>query len=96
MKCELRMPPDFKEYPGDPIASNLERSIDLEIATSIKGKPLFSRYSAWHFNGIIWWEDKLGYWCGEVWVYKEYVASYLAETLDELTGEMNAEHGQGE
>ena len=96
MKSELRLPTDFKEYPGDAIVSNLDNSINPEIEEAIKSKPLFSRYSAFHFNGIIWWNDNIGYWCGEVWVLKKYVASYLAENLSALADEINFHRGNGE
>ncbi|MBX3242281.1 MAG: hypothetical protein KIT80_14940 [Chitinophagaceae bacterium] len=96
MKCEIRLPADFKEYQGDVVVSNLDDSINPEIEAAIKNKPLFSRYAAYHFNGIIWWNDKLGYWCGEVWVLRQYVAFYLAENLSLLADEMNFHHGKGE
>ncbi len=96
MKCELRLPTSFKEYIGGAIISNFDNSIDPEIEEIIKNKPLFSRYTAHHFNGIIWWNDDLGYWCGEVWILKKYVASYLAEKLSSLADEINFHHGKGE
>jgi len=51
------------EYSGDTIISNLTGQIDLEIELKIKSTNYLSRYSAWNFNGRIWWNDELGYWC---------------------------------
>ena len=96
MKTEIRLPINFKEFPGFPIISNFDNSINAEIETAIKNKALFSRYSAWNFNGIVWWHDELGYWCAEVWVHRKYLVSYLAENLEELANEINDEHGKGE
>jgi hypothetical protein len=98
MKCEIRLPRNYKEYgsPSKTMLSNLDNSVDYEIISLIKGKPLFSRYAAWNFNGLIWWHGKLGYWCGEVWVSGKYVTTYLAETVEALANEINDEHGKGE
>ncbi len=96
MKTELRLPSDCKEYYGDTLISNFDHLIDVEFETAIKNKPLFSRYAALYFNGKIWWNDKLGYWCVEVWALNKYVASYISEKLDELANEMDLHHGEGE
>jgi hypothetical protein len=92
MRCKLRLPFDFKEYGTDAIVSDFDNLIDHEIEKAIKDRPLFSRYSSLHFNAKVWWNDELGYWCGEVFVSKEYIASYLAETLEELANEISVQH----
>jgi hypothetical protein len=98
MKVDIRLPQHFIEHLslGDSIISNFDNSINQEIENAIKGKPLFSRYDALHFNAKIWWNDDLGYWCGEVWAYRKFVKSYLAETLGKLANEINSEYGKGE
>lgn len=45
MKCELRLPKNFREFSSEPIISNFDNLIDAEIEMAIKGKLLFSRYS---------------------------------------------------
>jgi hypothetical protein len=96
MKSDIRLPSNFLEYSGDPIVSNIDNEIKTEIEIEIKNKPLFSQYTAWNFNGLIWWHDELGYWAAEVWVFKKYTASYIAETLEELANEIDLEHGKDE
>ncbi|MDB5156148.1 MAG: hypothetical protein JWR50_855 [Mucilaginibacter sp.] len=96
MKTEIRKPRNLNEYPGDAIISNLTNQIDQQIATVIKGNNYFSRYAAWNFNGIVWWNDELGFWCAEVWKFNNYVASYLAESLEELAKEIDSIHSDGE
>ncbi|MCH5685219.1 hypothetical protein LWM68_13770 [Niabella sp. W65] len=41
MKCEIRLPADFKEYQGDVVVSNLDDSINPEIEAAIKTSPCF-------------------------------------------------------
>lgn len=96
MKCDLRLPTNFKEHSGDAIITNIDYSINSEIQKVIKNQPLFSRYTARNFNGIVWWNENIGFWCAEVWVFRKYVASYLAETLEALADEINNEHGKDE
>lgn len=96
MKAEFRLPSNYSEYLGEPIISNIDNKIMDEIEIAIKNKPLFSRYSALDFNGKIWWHDELGYWAAEVWVFKKYIATYIAESLNELANEVDHEHGNGE
>lgn len=96
MKCTLRCPYHFTKYNEDAIVSNFLGAVDKDIEAAIKGKPFYSSYAAWHFNGIIWWNDEIGYWCGSVITFMQYQASYLAETVEELALEMNADYGQGE
>ena len=96
MKAEIRKPQSITEYPGNAIISNLTNQIDQQIAAAIKSTNFFSRYAAWNFNGIIWWNDELGYWCAEIWRFNNYVASYLAETLEELAHEIDGIYSGGE
>lgn len=83
------LPTNFKEYLGGPIIANVDNLIDAEIEAIIKNEELFSRYAAWDFNAKIWWNDNLGYWFAEIWVFREYITSYMAETLEELANEVN-------
>jgi len=86
----------MREYPDDAIISNLTGLINQEIEQKIKGSDYFSRYSAWNFNGRIWWNDEIGYWCCEVWQYNNYVATYLADNLQDLAHEVDNKYGGGE
>jgi hypothetical protein len=96
MKAEIRMPRHLIEYSGDALITNLTGKIDQDIELKIKGSNHFSRYSAWNFNGLVWWNDELGFWRIEVWQYNNYVATYLADTLEELANEVDRIYGGGE
>jgi hypothetical protein len=93
MQSTRRLPEEFKEYNKQSIYSNLTDEVSDDIVKAIYCKPFFSRYSAWNFNGIVWWDDEIGYWCIEISKYKEYQSSYIAETLDELIHEVKSIHG---
>ena len=96
MKAELRLPETYTEYIGNALISNLNGVIDKDIEEAIVGKALFSRYAAWNFNALIWWDDKIGFWCGEVWQFRKYQATFLAETLEALAAEIDQLFGDGE
>lgn len=96
MKSTIRLPQNFKEYLNEPIISNSDNLINAQIATAIKDKPLYSLYTALHFLGKVWFDDTIGYWTAEIWQYKSYKASYIAETIEELANEIDTEYGKGE
>ena len=56
---------------------------------------MYSRYAGYDFNGLVWWEDKLGYWAVEIWQYKEYKATIAGEYFDELVREIQELYGNG-
>ncbi|MBD0288652.1 MAG: hypothetical protein ICV79_25005 [Flavisolibacter sp.] len=93
METTTRLPEDFKEYNKQSLYSNLDRELRYDIAKAIKGQRMFSRFSAWDFNGLIWWDETLGYWCCEVSKYRKYVATHANESLEALIEEVQARRG---
>lgn len=96
MKTTLKVPLDFLPFSDEPVISNLTGEVNVVIAEAIKNKKLFAYYTAWNFHGIIWWDDRIGYWIAEISVLRKYAGSYLAETLNELAREITTLHGKGE
>lgn len=84
------LPTDFTECGMDDIMSNFDHSIADGIAEHIKGKPLFSRYAGWNFNGQVWWD---GAWNCDVYVYGSCLKTVRAETLREIMDSVCAEFG---
>jgi hypothetical protein len=87
---QTRIPEHFTEYDID-IMSNFDGRIDYSVADAIVGKPLFARYSAWDFNGIVWHTGE--YWACEVWVYGSCRETVMAESLDTIMRTVSDEYG---
>ena len=85
----LRIPDNYKVYGF--VMSNSSGEIDVEIAEHIKDKPLSSHYAAWDFCGYVWHEDNK--WCCEVWVYNNYITTFVCGTLEEIMTEVSDEFG---
>ena len=77
-------PKHFVEYEDDGLMSNFDGIVDYSIADAIKGKPLYSRYAGWNFNGKVWWDDKINQWICEVWQYHSVTEYVVKSTLEEI------------
>lgn len=89
MKAEIRIPENFKLYSiKGPLYSNFDNELNMEIANEILNKPLIAEFIAYHFHGLIWWNDKLEYWCVEVSQNNLYKGSYISEELPFLISEV--------
>jgi hypothetical protein len=88
---KARIPEGFTYYPGEEIMSNFDHKVVKETAEAIKGKPLISHYSGWHFNGQVWWENDK--WMCEVWRYGHWVKTFICDTLEEIMFEVSCEYG---
>lgn len=91
MDTQFRLPEKFTEYDGEAIMSNFDGQIDKDVATEIKGKKLFSRYSGWNFNGKVWWQNDL--WHCEVWCYQSWRQTVSCDTLEQIMEEVMQEYG---
>ncbi|MNI82440.1 hypothetical protein D3C87_1143310 [compost metagenome] len=60
----------------------------MDIANEILNKPLIAEFIAYHFHALIWWNDKLGYWCVEVSQNNLYKGSFISEDLSSLIDEV--------
>ena len=85
----IRLPDDFEEIELG--MSNCDGSIDEGFAEALKNKKVFGRYSAWDFNGLVYWLN--GKFNTDVWVYGNYRETFSEETLKELMASANAEYG---
>lgn len=71
--------------------SNCDGAIDDGFADALQTRHVYGRHSAWHFNGLVWWDGKR--FCEQVWRYHSPVAYYEADTLRELMETVNDDYG---
>ncbi|SFF03865.1 hypothetical protein SAMN05518672_114155 [Chitinophaga sp. CF118] len=93
MKVDLRIPLDFDLFDEGDDEDHIfiydeYGDVKRDIKEAIYQKPFFSHLvvDERHYC-YIWWNDTLGYWCGEVWG-SDYIETYLCETLEELRVEI--------
>lgn len=91
MLTKKRLPENYTELFGDAVISNFEGVIDHEVAEHLKDQMLYSRYSGWHFNGIVWYEN--GLWYCELWHMGSYQYTLLADTLEEIQEDVTSVFG---
>lgn len=84
-------PAGWVEAPWPPVMTNLDLSINQDVAKLLRQGGRYSRHTALDFNGLVWVRD--GRWHEAVWVHRRYVASYQADTPEHLMLTVNAEHG---
>jgi len=91
MLTKKRLPENYAELSGNAVISNFEGGIDHDVSEHLKGKRLFSRYSGWHFNGIVWHEN--GLWYCELWNIGSYQYTLVADNLEEIQEDVIAVFG---
>lgn len=89
-KVSMRIPENFSEY-HETIMSNCDNIINDNVANAIKGKNLCSQYAGWNFCGYVWYQNSQ--WYCEVWVYKSWVETFNADTLEEIMTDVSDEYG---
>ncbi|MGK6342533.1 hypothetical protein ACMGDK_09855 [Chryseobacterium sp. DT-3] len=95
MKVDIRIPETFKLYSNNgPLYSNFDNELNLEVADEIWNKPLIAEFIAYNFHGLVWWDDKLGYWCIEILQNKLYKGTYISEELSFLVDEVQNVFGK--
>jgi hypothetical protein len=82
------VPDGYQEIPLG--MSNSDHEVDPGFAEALKAGKVFGRHAAWEFNGKVWWD---GQFVETVWRYHVPVATYRADTLEELMQIVNAEWG---
>jgi len=87
---DIRIPQDYEEYSED-VMSNFDHEIDEVVAKHIKNKKLFASYPGWNFYGKVWYKHKQ--WNCEVWTYKSYNTTFIADTLREIMDNVSWEYG---
>ena len=86
----LNKPDDFKIYP-DTLISNFNHTIDKEVEQIIKGQKLYAKYTAWDFQGYIWFYK--GKWNCEVWKYNSHIDTVTAGNLEDIMEETSKKYG---
>lgn len=89
------VPENFKPYGGffQDIMTNSDHTIDKEVAEAIKGKELFSTYTAWEFCGIVWWDSSLEKWCCQIDKYRTTMEIIIEDTLEEIMSIASDKYG---
>jgi len=72
--------------------SNFDHVIDDGLEADLRAG-LKGRHAAWDFNGLVWFETRIGQFCEAVRQYHVLVGVVAAPTLRELMGEVNDEYG---
>lgn len=84
-------PADWAELNADPVMTNLDHTINEDVAALLRDRDLVSRHAAWDFNGIVWFER--GHWHERVSVYHVWQTTLHALTLPELMKVVNDRFG---
>lgn len=85
-----RRPEEFTEY-EESVMSNSDHQIEVEVAEYIKDKPLHSHYAGWNFSAQVWYENNK--WCCEVWTYRSFCETFIADTLEEIMSDVSSQYG---
>lgn len=86
-----RLPKYFTEFEGEELMSNFDGEINKDTEKSIKGKNLFSTYSAGIFHGIVW--NKGDKWLCEIWRCGSHIKTFICDTTEEIMREARSEFG---
>jgi hypothetical protein len=94
MKGKVHIPHDFMlfEESDDVFLVDEYGDIKEDVKNAIYLKPFFSHLFSNDIYCTVWWNDELGYWCGEVYVNYEYLDTYIFESLEELCEEFSREY----
>lgn len=75
----------------DDVGSNLDMSIDGDVAALLSRGNCRAHYAAWNWNGTVFHDDDG--WHVEVWRYHSHVATFTDETLHGAIGQAVEEYG---
>jgi hypothetical protein len=75
------------------VMSNFDHEIDKDAARHLRDEEVFSRYSGWNFNGLVWWDRVADEWKCEVWTYGNPRAVVGAFTLEEIMQKVSDKFG---
>lgn len=71
----------------DDVMTNFDHSIDDKIVNYLKNEEVTATYSAYNFNGQVWWNRTKNLWSCEVWQYRQHVNTLHAESLRNIMDE---------
>lgn len=77
----------------DTVMTNLDHSIDYDVAEQLKKEEAIAQYSGWDFCGYVWWSREHERWMCEVWQYHSPIEVVEAETLEEIMSEVCSKYG---
>ena len=89
----IRLPKDFTMYENDGLFSNLTNEINHDVAEYIKHQPHWAMFTAWDYFGKVWWEEKFGYWCVEIWQNKTFRYTHVNHDIADLVREIKELYG---
>lgn len=101
MKGKIFLPEDFdafynKEEDDSLFIWDQNGDINDDVKDAIYMKPLYSEVLFEEDFGVVWWNDRLGYWCGFIMYEVKEVETFICETLEELRDDMLAAYMEEE
>ena len=95
MKGSIPAPKDFEPY-DDIFLWDDYGNVKQAVKDAIYMRPLFSYLVLdKNFFCSVYWNDEIGYWCGELWGDDGYVNTYICETVEEIKDEILEDYDCG-
>lgn len=93
-KMLMCIPDDFKFLGTDgPGMSNLDHTVDKNLAEVLRGEKVFAQYSAWNFYGYVWWDRESNKFNCQIMVYGDHKETLSADNLKEIMEEASDKYG---
>lgn len=102
LPAEVRMPESYELLPPDPldpfrcplsVMTNLDHSVNWDVAERLKEGPYAARYFAANFCGDVWFDKELGVFACEVWRFHVYQETIVSEDLEDIMAEASDKYG---
>lgn len=81
----------YRSIGDSSIMSNFDNKIEENAEELLKASKVYGVYSAWDFNGNVWFEDGKFY-C-EVWQYRFHIDTIEANSLEEIMEMCSEKYG---
>jgi hypothetical protein len=95
MKGIIDSPENFGPY-HDVFLFDNYGDVKPDIMQAIYMQPFFSHLVLdKSFFCAIYWNDNIGYWCGDLWDGRDYVVTYICDTPEEIKEEVLTDHDCG-
>lgn len=93
MKVELTDYPVGYTDCHENVMSNFDRIIEQDVVTLLKEESVLAGYPGWNFHSRVWFDKDKNKFMANVWQYHCHVATFQADTPEELMTEISDEYG---